>query len=117
MAGDTCVEGDAALRFAPERLSCPVTEEADFMLVAQRQKILRIDLRNPSRLDELPLPSLQNVFALEFDLRTNCVYWADSLQDKIWRLCLDGKSVPQVLVETQLESIEGMAFDWLSNNL
>lgn len=115
--GDTCVEGDSGSRFAPDRLSCPVSEEADFILVAQRQKILRIDLRNTGRLDELPLPALQNVFALEFDIRSNCVYWADSHQDKIWRLCLDGKSVPQVLVETQLESIEGMAFDWLSNNL
>jgi hypothetical protein len=115
--GDTCVEGDAGSRFAPDRVSCPVSEEADFILVAQRQKILRIDLRNTGRLDELPLPALQNVFALEFDTRANCVYWADSLQDKIWRLCLDGKSVPQVLVENQLESIEGMAFDWLSNNL
>jgi len=38
-------------------------------------------------------------------------------QDKIWRLCMDGKSTPQVLVESQLESIEGMALDWLSNNL
>ena len=117
VAGDTCVEGETGLRFAPDRLSCPVSEETDFILVAQRQKILRIDLRNTGKLDELPLPALQNVFALEFDTRSNCVYWADSLQDKIWRLCLDGKSTPQVLVETQLESIEGMSFDWISNNL
>lgn len=87
------------------------------MLVAQRQKILRIDLRNPTKLEPLPLPSLQNVFAVEFDMKANCVIWADSLQDKIWRLCMDGKSLPQVLVESQLESIEGMALDWLSNNL
>lgn len=30
---------------------------------------------------------------------------------------MDGKSTPQLLVESQLESIEGMALDWMSNNL
>ena len=116
VAGDTCTGGDGS-RYSPELISCPVAEESDFILVAQRQKILRIDLRNPTHTDPLPLPSLQNVFAIEFDLKNNCVYWADSLQDKIWRLCMDGKSMPQLLVESQLESIEGMTLDWLSNNL
>jgi sortilin-related receptor len=116
VAGDTCTGGDVS-RYSPELISCPVAEESDFILVAQRQKILRIDLRNPTHADPLPLPSLQNVFAIEFDLKNNCVYWADSLQDKIWRLCMDGKSMPQLLVESQLESIEGMTLDWLSNNL
>ena len=35
-------------------------------------------------------------------MKLKCVYWADSLQDKIWRLCMDGKSLPQILVESQL---------------
>lgn len=102
--GDTCINS-ANSNFSPELISCPVAEEADFILVAQRQKILRVDLRDPTKLDPLPLPALQNVFAIEFDLRSNCVYWADSLQDKIWRLCMDGKSLPQVLVESQLGTI------------
>lgn len=116
--GDTCVDGDSGgSRYAPSRVSCPLSKESDFILVAQRQKIMRIDLRNTGQLDQLPILSLHNVFALEYDIRSDCVIWADSLEDKIWRLCLDGHSEPQVLVETQLESIEGMSLDWLSNNL
>jgi hypothetical protein len=30
---------------------------------------------------------------------------------------LDGKKEPEILVETELSSIEGMALDWLSNVL
>lgn len=113
--GDTCVGGDSG--YTPDAVACPVAEEKDFMLVAQRQKVLRVDLRDPTTLEALPLPALQNVFAVEFDMKANCVIWADSLQDKIWRQCMDGTSVPQALVESQIESIEGMALDWLSNNL
>ena len=87
VGGDSCSGGEQ-LRYLPDLVPCPVSEEQDFMLVAQRQTILRMDLRDPTKLETLPLPSLQNVFALEFDLKTNCVYWADSLQDKIWRCVL-----------------------------
>jgi len=73
-----------------------MAEESDFILVAQRSKILRIDLRDVWHQEALPIPSLQNVFAIEFDMVNNCVYWADSMDDKISRLCMDGKSQPQV---------------------
>ena len=69
--GDTCVGGDSGSRFVPDLVSCPIADEADFILVAQRQKIMRIDLRNPSQLDTLPLPLLQNVFAIEFGILFN----------------------------------------------
>lgn len=33
------------------------------------------------------------------------------------RQCLDGKREPEILVEKELSSIEGMALDWMSNVL
>ena len=33
------------------------------------------------------------------------------------RQCLDGKREPEILVEKDLSSIEGMALDWMSNVL
>lgn len=33
------------------------------------------------------------------------------------RLCFDGHSDVEVLVDTDLQSVEGLAFDWISNNL
>lgn len=61
---------------------------------------------------------MKNVIAIEFDIRNNCLYWADIVNDTIGRQCLkDGKSSPEILVETDLSSIEGMALDWVSNVL
>ena len=73
-----------------------MAEEPEFILLAQHSKILRIDLRDLTRQEPLPIPSLKNVFAIEYDLVNNCVFWADSLDDKISRLCMDGKSQPEV---------------------
>lgn len=33
------------------------------------------------------------------------------------RLRLDGRSIPEVIVETNLHSVEGLALDWISHNL
>ena len=61
---------------------------------------------------------LKNVIAIEFDLKNRCLYWADIVNDTIGRQCfLDGRSRPEIIVETDLSSIEGMAFDWVSNVL
>jgi hypothetical protein len=35
----------------------------------------------------------------------------------IQRLHLDGKSEPEVIVSQDLKSVEGLAFDWISQNL
>ncbi|KAK2708068.1 hypothetical protein QYM36_015679, partial [Artemia franciscana] len=114
--GDSCVDGDSK-SYEPQRIPCPVQEHRDFLLVAQRQKVLRIDLNNMLNIDTLPLSPVKNVFTFEFDIRQNCVYWGDSDEDKIWRQCLNGNQSHELLVESSLQSIEGMAFDWTSRNL
>lgn len=58
------------------------SEKKEFMLVAQKNRILRFDLSNP-KLEVLPLPKLKNVVALEFDMRNNCVYWSDISKNTI----------------------------------
>lgn len=58
------------------------------------------------------------MIAIEYDMRNNCLYWADIVNDTIGRQCFKtGLSAPEILVETDLSSIEGMAFDWVSNVL
>lgn len=92
-------------------------EVREFLLVAQRDHISRIDLKE-QRLEMLPVHGMKNVIAIEFDLKHNCLYWADIVNDTIGRQCLqDGTSYPEILVETDLSSIEGMALDWVSNVL
>ncbi|XP_025152986.1 sortilin-related receptor isoform X2 [Harpegnathos saltator] len=116
ISDDEC-KGGLARNFEPDEIPCPMYERREFLLVAQREHISRIDLVDEN-LEMLPVHGLKNVIAIEFDLKNNCLYWADIVNDTIGRQCLrDGTSYPEILVETDLSSIEGMAFDWVSNVL
>lgn len=57
-------------------------EKKEFLLVAQRDRITRIDLKDNSS-EVLPITNLKNVIAIEFDMKNNCVYWADIARDVI----------------------------------
>jgi hypothetical protein len=59
------------------------SEEQEFLLLAQRDKLTRISLDTDSTLEPLPVFGLKNVIAIDFDMRNNCVYWADIITDTI----------------------------------
>ena len=102
--------------YEPERVLCPVKEEKEFLLVSQRQSIVRINLGDPEDVEVLPLTNVNNVITLEFDVEDNCVMYGDIELDKIFIQCLNG-SEPRVLVEANLNSVEGMAYDWIAKTL
>lgn len=112
--GDTCTEGKAS-RFEPQLLSCPLKKEKEFMLVAERSKIVRINLRDLEDVETLPLTQIQNVIALEYDLDSDCVFYGDIEMDKILMHC-NQNATTEVLVDDN-ESVEGMSYDWISRNL
>lgn len=115
--GNTC-EGGRDYQYNPTITACPVQEEQAFLLVAARQAILRFDLTNPDAgMQALPIPHLNLVIALDFDLANNCIFWSDVSDKKIYRLCFDGHHDVETLVENNLRSVEGLAFDWVSKNL
>lgn len=113
--GDVCEEGwyDS---YAPQLVPCPMNISSDFLIVAQRDKISRI-LIPSGETEVLPVAGLKNVIAIEFDMRHNCVFWADIQTDQIGRQCLDGNHTAEILVETGLMSVEGMSYDWISELL
>ena len=113
--GDTCVDGRATV-YEPERVACPMKKENEFLLVSQRQSIVRINLADPDDVEVLPLTNVNNVITLEFDVEENCVMYGDIELDKIFIQCLNG-SEPRVLVEANLNSVEGMAYDWIAKTL
>ncbi|XP_063217852.1 sortilin-related receptor-like [Bacillus rossius redtenbacheri] len=115
---DACMGGNE-VAYSPEKLPCPFKESKEFLLVAQRHKIFRVDLGEPTPKEEmLPISvNLQNVIAIEFDLKNNCVYWADINVDTIMRQCLSDGREPETLVKTDVMSIEGLALDWVSHHL
>ncbi|KAK9872160.1 hypothetical protein WA026_016214 [Henosepilachna vigintioctopunctata] len=115
ITGDQCVSGFEK-HYLPDRVPCPFKEVQDFLLFAQRERISRFNLVTKT-LEELPVSNLKNVIAIDFDMKNNCVFWADIALDIIGRQCLSNGSVPEILVSNDLASIEGMAFDWISNTL
>ncbi|XP_025834721.1 sortilin-related receptor-like isoform X2 [Agrilus planipennis] len=115
IAGDACVDGFQD-RYLPEQIPCPFKEVPEFLLFARRDKIFWFDLTT-EKLEELPIKNLKNVISVEFDMKNNCVFWADIVTDQIGRLCLSNGSEPEILVSNDLASVEGMAYDWISHHL
>uniref|UniRef100_A0A1B6DW73 Sortilin-related receptor n=1 Tax=Clastoptera arizonana TaxID=38151 RepID=A0A1B6DW73_9HEMI len=114
--GDACEKGDEEM-YLPDLLPCPYDERREFLLLAQRERIVRFDLKNPV-LEVLPIGGKHNIITIDFDIHNNCVFWADIISDTINRQCLaSGDRGPEILVERDLSSIEGMAYDWISNML
>uniref|UniRef100_A0A6B2EKV3 Sortilin-related receptor n=1 Tax=Phlebotomus kandelakii TaxID=1109342 RepID=A0A6B2EKV3_9DIPT len=113
--GDVCIDGYSS-QYLPQEIACPMAEANSFLIVAQRDHISRIDLSTGKK-EQLPVADLRNVIAIDFDLKNNCVFWADILTDTIGRQCLNGNQSREVLVETDLASVEGMSYDWVSQLL
>uniref|UniRef100_A0A182QTE4 Sortilin-related receptor n=1 Tax=Anopheles farauti TaxID=69004 RepID=A0A182QTE4_9DIPT len=114
--GDVCVDGFAS-QYLPQSIPCPMEQSSEFLIIAQREKISRIDLRNNNTRTEFAINGLKNVIAIEFDLKRNCVFWADILTDVIGRQCLNGNATAETLVDDELSSVEGMSYDWISEVL
>lgn len=110
-----CVDGYES-HYLPDRIPCPFKKVPEFLLFAQRERIARYNF-DTKQIEELPIEGIKNVVAMEFDMHENCVYWSDVIQDTISRQCLDNGTTKEVLVSTELSSVEGMALDWISHTL
>lgn len=113
--GDVCIEGYSS-RYIAQPIPCPMEEPSDFLVIAQRDQISRINLSNKTK-DIFPVTGLKNVIAIEFDMKHNCVFWADIMTDVIGRQCLNGNQSAEFLIDSGLSSVEGMSYDWVSEML
>ncbi|KAF0030311.1 hypothetical protein F2P81_017042 [Scophthalmus maximus] len=112
--GDSCSGGDVESRLDGEMLPCPVGESNEFILYAVRNSIHRYDLATGTD-QALPLAGLREAVALDFDYDKNCLYWADISLDTIQRLCLNGSTGQEVVVRKDLQNVEALTFDPVSN--
>lgn len=115
IAGDRCLSGFES-HYLPDVVPCPIKPANDFLLFAQRDHITRYNLVTKES-EELPVPNIKNVISIDFDMASNCIFWADITLDTIGRQCFNNGSKSEILVSTELASIEGMAFDWISKSL
>ncbi len=112
--GDSCEAGNAK-QFEPQLVPCPVQEEKEFLLLSTRDQILRINLKDLTQQDILPLEndllggedSRPDIISLEFQMLndTGCLFYGEVNQRKIFKQCLDG-SRAEVLVKGA-ETVEG----------
>ena len=121
ISGDTCLGGVERL-FAPEQLFCPInlTIYQQFLLVVERHSIFLLNFNDdqPEKQELISEQFLSNVISADFDYNSSCIYWADIETDKILRLCMNGNnSEPEILVENDLESVEGIALNSINHHL
>ncbi|XP_033758599.1 sortilin-related receptor-like isoform X2 [Pecten maximus] len=118
VSGDMC-KGGLDHRFSPLMYSCPVKEIPEFILYSTRFTIHRYILgeNRDELLVQRDFSQQHSLFAVDFDYRANCLFWADGSQNMIKRKCLNGSSAVENIVTRGLASVESLVFDWAGNNI
>ncbi|XP_011472600.2 low-density lipoprotein receptor [Oryzias latipes] len=64
------------------------------------------------------IPGLKNAAALDMDMAQKTLYWSDVSLKKIFRLNLaDSSSKPVTVIDSGIETPEGIAVDWVHGNI
>lgn len=84
-----------------------------FLIISNRHTILVADLQDQA-LERVPT-SVENVVATASNMHTGTIFWSDMKLKKISRL--DKGSYPQDVISSGLDLVEGLAYDWIGQNL
>ncbi|XP_034243195.1 prolow-density lipoprotein receptor-related protein 1 isoform X1 [Thrips palmi] len=100
--------------------SCKSTDKATpFVIFSNRHELRGVDLHSQS--PKALISSLKNTIALDFyhSETEDKIFWTDVIDDKIYRGTLVGGSLSniEVVVQTGLSTAEGLAVDWIGQNL
>ncbi|XP_060087823.1 low-density lipoprotein receptor-related protein 8 isoform X2 [Heteronotia binoei] len=98
--------------------NCKAVGKSPYLVFTNRHEIRKIDLvkKDYSRV----IPMLKNVVALDVEVATNRIFWCDLFYRKIYSAYLDKASDTAehvVLIDSQLNSPEGLAIDWVHKNI
>lgn len=86
---------------------------AAFLIISNRHTILVADLQDQA-LERVPI-NVENVVATASNMHTGTIFWSDMKLKRISRL--DRGSDPQDIISTGLDLVEGLAYDWIGQNL
>nr|XP_018901907.1 PREDICTED: prolow-density lipoprotein receptor-related protein 1 [Bemisia tabaci] len=105
-----------------DHFSCKSTESATPMVMfSNRHEIRGVDLHTLNV--KALITSLKNTIAVDFyytpEQPDYTIFWTDVVDDKIFRGTLIGGSMSniEVVVQTGLQTAEGLAVDWIGQNL
>lgn len=91
----------------------PALDTSEYIILAIDRNISRLQM--PSEIHTmLPINDITFVHSVEYDVKHDCVFWAD--YTRIVRQCL-GNDIAEVLVSDGVDRIEDLAYDWLSETL
>ncbi|XP_053929235.1 low-density lipoprotein receptor-related protein 8 isoform X4 [Cuculus canorus] len=98
--------------------NCKAVGKSPYLIFTNRHEVRKIDLlkRDYSRI----IPMLKNVVALDVEVATNRIYWCDLFYRKIYSAYIDKASDTAeqvILIDSQLNSPEGLAIDWVHKNI
>lgn len=85
-----------------------------YMVISNRRSILVSNITNVS-LERIPV-RVENVVATASEMSTGIIYWYDMHAKKIYRM-KKGTTEPEVVIGSGLDLVEGLAVDWVANNL
>lgn len=101
-------------QLAPDKHSCKAdNHSAAFLIISNRHSILVADLAEQG-LERVPI-NVENVVATASDMHTGTIFWSDMKLKRISRLDRGGE--PRTLISTGLDLVEGLAYDWVGNNI
>uniref|UniRef100_A0A914WJQ4 EGF-like domain-containing protein n=1 Tax=Plectus sambesii TaxID=2011161 RepID=A0A914WJQ4_9BILA len=105
------------MRLSPDNQTCLVVNQT--LVYATPTNIVAMDILPPhTRLfPVLAGKSVEKVQALDFDAEEKIVYWADANSATIARVYLNGSGNVEVIVKSDLQNPNGIAVDWLSDNV
>lgn len=99
------------------RIDSVTTEYGDdFLLLATSSKIFRLSL-NTKTIEQLSIAPKSDIYAVDFDLKNNCVFWADDGLKEIRRQCLSKNSGSEVLHKLPNGDYGKIFFDWTTGLL
>lgn len=98
----------------PNKHSCKAfNHSAAFLIISNRHSILVADL-NDQGLERVPI-IVENVVATASNMHSGTIFWSDMKLKKISRL--DRGSEPVEVINTGLDLVEGLAYDWVGKNI
>ncbi|RXG68700.1 Low-density lipoprotein receptor-related protein 1 [Armadillidium vulgare] len=115
----SCFEG---YQLELDRYTCKSTDPAiPYLIFSNRHELRRISLKPGSSFDKALISSLKNTIALDFYYgpQNEFIFWTDVVDEKIYKgeMVSGALTNIEVVVQTGLSTAEGLAVDWVGNNL